>query len=233
VARFGAMASHLALLLVLGLAGLRYLVDPLVAGVAALAAAASFAAGDPPRRPWLLRGVALALVFVAHSLQRAGLAGEPRLDYVLLIVANLLGVAAMVGFFRVVRSSGVAEPASRGERLLVAAALAGVGGLVVWLLTAIDGPWLRVATVGVSTLADATTFMVSLVLLRMVAPLRGGTVAQPYFMLVLDGLCYLLIDVARAQGDEGLSRAVAPLGAFAAAAGTAAGFCQAAVVRRR
>jgi hypothetical protein len=231
------MATHLALLLVLGLAGLRLLVDPLVvdalACVAALSAAVSFAAGDPPRRPWLLRGGALALVFLAHAVDRIGIAGEPRLDHAMLIVANLLGVTAMIGFFNVVRDSGLAEPASRGERTLVAVALAGVGALVVWLLTALTGPWLYVVTLAVSTLADATTFMVSLVLLRMVAPLRGGAVALPYFMLVLDGLCYLLVDVAATLGDEGLLQAALPLAAFGAAAGTAAGFCQAAIVRRR
>lgn len=230
------MATLLALLLVLGLAGLRHFVDPLVvdalAGGAALTAAVSFAASDPPRRPWLLRGAALGLVFSAHAVQRLGIAGEPRLGHAMLIVANLLGVAAMIGFFDVVRRSGIAEPASRGERTLIAVALAGVGGLAVWLLTALTGPWLYVATIAVSTLADATTFMVSLVLLRMVAPLRGGAVALPYFMLVLDGLCYLLVDVATALGDAGLLQAAGPLAAFAAAAGTAAGFCQAAIVRR-
>lgn len=231
------MATQFALLLLLGLAGLRYVVDPAVvdalACVAALTAATSFAAADPPRRPWLLRAVALGLVFLAHAVLRLGIAGEPRLDHLMLITANLLGVTAMIGFFEVVRSSGLAEPLSPGERRLIGVALAGVGGLVVWLLTALSGPWLYVATVAISTLADATTFMVSLVLLRMVAPLRGGAVALPYFMLVLDGLCYLLVDVAIALGDEGLSQAAVPLGAFGAAAGTAAGFCQAAIVRRR
>jgi hypothetical protein len=172
-------------------------------------------------------------VFLAHAVDRLGIAGEPRLDHAMLIVANLLGVTAMIGFFNVVRDSGLAEPASRGERTLVAVALAGVGALVVWLLTALTGPWLYVVTLAVSTLADATTFMVSLVLLRMVAPLRGGAVALPYFMLVLDGLCYLLVDVAATLGDEGLLQAALPLAAFGAAAGTAAGFCQAAIVRRR
>lgn len=231
------MTAPLVVLLVLGLAGLRFAVDPLavdaLAVVAALAAAAGFSAGDPPRGPWLLRGVALALVLAAHAVQRLGVAGEPRFDYVLLIAANVLGTAAIVGFYRVVRGSGLAEPPSRGERLSFAVALGGVIGLVSWLLPGSDGPPLRAAAIAVSMLADAAVFVVSLVLLRLVAPLRGGAVAGPYFLLVVDGLCYLLLDVVLALDDPAVSRAVAPLAALGAAAGTAAGLCQAALLRRR
>lgn len=230
------MATPRVLLLVLGLAGLRHLADPLVgdalAALAALLAAMSFARGDPPRRPWLLRAAAIGLVLAAHAVQRTGLVGEPRLDYLLLIVANLLGAAAIVGFLQIVRRSGLADAPSRGERLLLAFALGGALGLVGWLLPALDGTPLRVAAVVVSTLADAAVFVVSLVLLRLVVPLRGGAVAQPYFLLVVDGLCFLLIDLVLAIDDPALTRAVAPLGALGGAAGTAAGLCQAALLRR-
>lgn len=224
------------LVLVLLLAGLRLGVDALatevVGSLGALVAALSFAPGDPPRRPWLVRAVAVGLVLLAHLVQRAGLVGAPRLDYVLLIVANLLGAAAVLGFLHNVRKSGLAAPLTGAEALAAGALACATLGVVAWILASLVPDSLRAAAVGVSTLADAVVFMGSALLLRFVLPMRGGLVAQPYLLLALDGLCFLLIDLAHALEHPALAPAIAPLGALGGAAGAAAGFAQAALVRR-
>lgn len=105
-------------------------------------------------------------------------------------------------------------------------------GLVVWQLAALDGVSLRSATLGVSTLTDAWGFMIALLLLRIVLPMRGGRIAVPYLLLAVDGLAYLLVDLALAIDLPALAPAVAPLGALAGAAGAAAGLAQLALARR-
>ena len=60
----------------------------------------------------------------------------------------------------------------------------------------------------------------------------GGLVAQPYFLLALDGLCFLLADLGHAAGSEPLAQALPYLNALGGAAGAAAGLAQAALLRR-
>ena len=62
--------------------------------------------------------------------------------------------------------------------------------------------------------------------------MRGGLVAQPYLLLVVDGLLYLVVDIALATELPALVGASGVLAALAGAAGAAAGFAQRALVRR-
>ncbi|MDC0723281.1 hypothetical protein [Nannocystis bainbridge] len=229
------MSTSRLLVLVLVLAGLHLGVDPLAAEIVgtfgAVLAATRFSRGDPPRRPWLLRAVALGLVALAHALQRLDLVAGHRLDYVLLIVANILGACALLGFLRVLRRSGLTIPLRRRERL-VAVVLAGAILVVVGrILAALALASLRDLAVAVSTICDALVFAAAALLLRHVSPMRGGLVAQPYLLLAVDGLCFLALDLAHALQPTP-EAALAPLSALGHAAGGAAGFAQAALVRR-
>ncbi len=76
------------------------------------------------------------------------------------------------------------------------------------------------------------SFLLALLLLRLVLPLRGGMVAQPYLLLVVDGLLYLVVDIALATELPALVGASGVLAALAGAAGASAGFAQRALVRR-
>lgn len=230
------MPTHLVALLVLALAAVRLGLDPLVLdGVAALAAvlaATSFAAGDPPRRPWAIRALALVLVLVAHVIQRVGWTDGLRVDFVLLIAANLLGLLALLGFLQNVRRSGLAGSLSPPELALVGAAFVAALGLVASQLGAREVVGLRDVTIAVSMLGDASVFLLALLLLRLVLPMRGGLVAQPYLLLVVDGLLYLVVDIALATDHPALVGATGPLAALAGAAGASAGFAQRALLRR-
>lgn len=225
------------LLLAAALVGVRLLMEPLVAELlgcaGAVLAAMSFSSGDPPRRPWLLRALGVGAILVAHALQRLGV-GPSGLVAALVIAANLVGVAAVLGFLRVVRDSGLTLPLTRRERLLGLALSGATLALVAWIFVELVGVRdpLRAAVVAVSTVGDAVVFVTSALLLRLVLALRGGLVAQPYFLLALDGLFFLLADLAAVVAFVGVAEAVPILGAVGGAAGAAAGFAQAALVRR-
>lgn len=218
---------------VVGLFGLRLWVEPLAAEIlgllGAVLAALAFAPGDPPRRPWALRALAVGTILVAHALQRLAL-GSLALQYGLIIAANLVGVAAVLGFLRVVRASGLAPALTRRERLVAAALCGGALAVVAQTLAALPGGLSpRSAAVVVSAFADALVFVTSALLLRVTLPLRGGLVAQPYLLLAADGLFFLSADLALVAASDQLA---AHLAAAGGAAGAAAGFAQANSVRR-
>lgn len=225
-------------LVIAAVAGLRLGVDPLAAEALALlgaaAAAWSFGPEDRPRRPWMLRVVGVGLVLVAHALQRAGTAPALRPDVALLVVANLLGAAAVVGFVRVVRGSGLGAPTGRAGGVVVAG-LAGIvaaaaAGVLARLVAAAPD---RAVVLAVSTVCDGVVFVGSALLLRLVLPLRGGLVAVPFFLLAADGLCYFLADLGHALGSPPLTRALPWFEAIGGAAGATAGVAQASLLRRR
>lgn len=230
------MPTHLVVLFVLALAAVRLGLDPLaldvVAALAALLAAASFTAGDPPRLPWGLRALGIVLVLVAHVIQRVGWTEGLRVDFLLLIAANLLGVLALLGFLHNVRRSGLAESLTRSGLALVVVGFVAVLVLVASQLGGREVVGLRDVTLAVSMFADASVFLLALLLLRLVLPMRGGMVAQPYLLLVVDGLLYLVVDIALATELPALVGASGVLAALAGAAGASAGFAQRALVRR-
>lgn len=220
---------------IVALVGLRLGMDPLAAEAIAFVLAGlavwGFTAGDPPRRPWALRALAIGLVLVAHAIQRLG--GSIEGAYALLVVANLLGAAAIVGFVQVVRGSGLTVTLTRlGTAVVigVGVAAAGVVGLViVQLAPQADAHALVIA---VSTLCDAVVFIGAALLLRLMVPLRGGVVALPYSLLALDGVFYLIADLGHATAAPGLEAALPVLGAVGGAAGAAAALAQLALLRR-
>jgi hypothetical protein len=224
-------------LVIAAVTGVRLGVDPLAADLLALLGAAvaawSFGPDDPPRRPWLLRVVGVGLVLVAHALQRAGLAPALRPDVALLVIANILGAAAVAGFVRVVRGSGLGAPPGRAGTAVVAA-LAGIvaaaaAGVLVRLIAAAPD---RAVVLAVSTVCDGVVFVGSALLLRLVLPLRGGLVAVPFLLLAADGLCYFLADLGHALGSPSLARALPWFEAIGGAAGATAGVAQAILLRR-
>lgn len=227
------MPLVLLLAALVGVFGLRLWVEPLAAEVVgllgAVLAALAFAPGDPPRRPWALRALAVGTILLAHALQRLAL-GAPALSYGLIIAANLVGAAAVLGFLRVVRASGLAPALTPRERLVAAALCGGALVVVAQTLAALPGDAsLRAVTVAVSALADALVFVTSALLLRVTLPLRGGLVAQPYLLLAVDGLFFLSADLALVAASD---RLAAHLSAAGGAAGAAAGFAQVLSVRR-
>jgi hypothetical protein len=220
---------------IVALVGLRLGVDPLaaeaIAFVLAGLAAWSFTAGDPPRRPWALRALAIGLVLVAHAIQRLG--GAIEGVYALLVVANLIGAAAIVGFVQVVRGSGLTVTLTRLRTAVVigvGVAAASVVGLVIGQVAPqADAHALVIA---VSTLCDAVVFVGAALLLRLMVPLRGGVVAQPYSLLALDGVFYLIADLGHAAASPGLVAALPVLGAVGGAGGATAALAQVALLRR-
>lgn len=209
--------------------------------IASGAVVASFTAGDPPRRPWILRAVAIGLVVGAHLVDPLQAGDGPRFAHAILIVANLVGAAAMLDFLRVVRMSGLAAPASGAARLILATVLASAGvTLALCVVGVAQGPLavpaaqLRALTLAVSAAADAIVFVVAARLVQALLPMRDGYAAQPYLLLAIDGLFFLLIDVGHASGP---SPAIAPLlpavAAIGGAAGMTAALAQAWIVRRR
>lgn len=224
-------------LVIAAVTGVRLGGDPLVADGLALigagAAAFSFGASDPPRAPWLLRVVGVGLVLVAHVLQRVGVAPALRPDVALLVLANLLGAAAIVGFVRVVRGSGLGAPPGR----VGAAVVAGLAAIVALAAAAVLARLVaaapdRAVVLAVSTVCDGVVFVGSALLLRLVLPLRGGLVAVPFFLLAADGLCYFLADLGHALDSPILARALPWFEAIGGAAGATAGVAQAALLRR-
>lgn len=231
------MSNSVLVLAIAALALIRLAVDPLAAELLALICAGlpllGFSAGDPPRRPWALRSAAVGLVFTAHALQRLAGASGP-LDLLLLIAANLLGAAAVLGFLQVLRRSGLAAPMT-GPGAALVGLLALAAALVVAAIAARIAPVadLRAAALLVSTFCDALVFVGSAALLRRIYALRGGLVARPYLLLALDGSCFLCADLGHAFGGVALAAALPLLGALGGAAGAAAGLAQAALLRRR
>lgn len=219
-------------------------VTVLVGIVVTAAAARAFAHDDPPRRPWSIRAAALVLLLAARlvdPLQAALLPGpRVRLAHVLIIVANALGAAAMVGFAAVIRASGLGtRERGAGDLALGAAAL--VAALVAArTLAGIQGPlldtsdlasWVRALALTASTLADAIVFIVAAGLVRVLAPMRDGVVAWPYLLLAIDGACFLVLDLASTSEYPALVGLTEVVSVIGASAGIVAALAQIAIVR--
>lgn len=210
------------------------------------AAARSFAPDDPPRRPWSVRAAALVVLLAARLVDplQAALGAGPgvRVAHVLIIVANALGAAAMVGFAAVIRASGLASrERGPGDLLLVAAAL--LATLVAArTLAGIGDPlfqpddlasWVRALAITASTLADAIVFIVAAGLVRALAPMRDGVVAWPYLLLSIDGACFLVLDLASTSDDPSLTGLTEVVSVVGASAGIVAALAQIAILRAK
>ncbi|MEZ4454893.1 MAG: hypothetical protein R3B09_35915 [Nannocystaceae bacterium] len=176
------------------------------AGLGALLAALAFDRGDPPRRPWTLLAIGMLMVPFARACSHFDVhLGGLKVTYLLLILSNVLSVGALVFFHRVLLSTGLTPewtPSGRFRaRLLVVVVLALAIALTVVQLSGLHvatmdlGAWVKASVTTISTLADAALFAGGLLLVRLVAPMVGGSVALPYVLVAVGGACSLVVDL--------------------------------------
>lgn len=176
------------------------------AGIGALLAALAFERGDPPRRPWTLLAAGMLMVPLARASNYYGVAaGELPLSYLLLILSNVLSVAALLGFHRVLVSTGLTPEWTDAARFRARLLIAVVGALALALIgvqlsglevaTMNAAAWASAGVTTISTIADAILFAGGLLLVRLVQPMLGGSVALPYVLVALGGACSMVVDL--------------------------------------
>ena len=177
-------------------------------GLAIVMVALRFSAGDPPRRPWALLGVAMALVPVIRLVSHLGVAlGDIKLAHLLLIGGNIFMASSMIGFGRVLGSSELLSERTAEDRmratafigLLAAIAIAVIGYNTFELagrgLPVGPGAWVSAIATSVSTLSDALVFAGGLYLLWLLRPLIGGSLARPYLLIAVGAGAFLAVDI--------------------------------------
>jgi len=176
-------------------------------GLGLLAAAIAFDRGDPPRRPWATVTAALLLVPLARAASALELTvGQAMVGHILLILSNILCIAALLGFRSMLISTGLTpEWTTRGRirAVLIAAPIVAASiALVSYHLTELGDFSLMTTTdqIGssvlvVSIIADAIILAVGLLLVRLVQPMLGGSVALPYILVAVGGGLLLFVDV--------------------------------------
>lgn len=167
-----------------------------------------FGAGDPPRRPWTVLLLAMALIPMIRVVawQDWALAGI-KLQNILLILGNILFAGSIIGFGRVLGSSELLSERTGGQRtrvLLVIGSLAAAGlafiaynvvGLASRGMPTTSDAWAGAITSGISTLSDAIVFAGGLYLVWLLRPLVGGSIALPYLLMAFGGAAFLVVDV--------------------------------------
>lgn len=177
-------------------------------GAVVVMVALQFSADDPPRRPWGLLGVAMALVPVIRLVSYLGLAvGDIKLAHLLLIGGNIIMAASVIGFGRVLGSSELLSERTAEDRLR---ATAFVGLLAVSALAVIGfntfelaerglpegaGAWVAALATAASTFSDALVFAGGLYLLWLLRPLIGGSLARPYLLIAVGAGAFLVVDM--------------------------------------
>jgi hypothetical protein len=227
--------------------------DELIAEVFALVmvgwAARSFRAGDPPRGPWTVLAFAVGLIALGHATW--GVFPFPTAIFVrhaFVLAHNLTMVVAVIWFVRVVRQSGLPGEATPRAKIVVAALTVGAcvvglwsGTLVVQSLlgkleVAEFQDWSVTVVNSVGSISDVIVFVAAVHLARMVLPMRGGALAQPYLLLALGQATVLIMDLAVAVLGLNSYLALGPkfqyVSAFAWTAIGLAGLSQAMLIRR-
>lgn len=221
-----------------------------VASVALCAAVvAEFSAGDPPRRPWAVLTIALALIPVIRVASAFGWgAYGVSLQNLLLIAGNLAFAAVMPGFARVLGSSDLLSERTGDARVKAALTISAIAACGIAFIfynfaelvghgtPATRDAWASVIASGVSTLSDAIVFAGGLYLVWLLRPMVGGSLARPYLMMALGGAALLVIDVvlvsagmtAQTQLKDGTAKLI---GTFAFACFAAAALVQLALLR--
>jgi len=176
-------------------------------GLGLLAAALAFDRGDPPRRPWATLAAALLLVPMARAALVYNVAiGEAQLGHLLLILSNVLCITALLGFRSMLISTGLTPEWTSGARIragvLLAIVLAACGGLVSYHLSELgdfsamdSGAYLSAMVTIISIVADGVVLGVGLLLIRLVQPMMGGSVALPYILVAVGGGIFLFVDL--------------------------------------
>ncbi len=179
-----------------------------LSGAVVVMVALQFSAGDPPRRPWALLGVAMGLVPVIRLVSHYSVTlGDIKLAHLLLIGGNIFMAASVIGFARVLGSSELLSERSAEDRLratafvslLALCALAVIGYNTLELagrgLPEGAGAWVAVIATTLSTFCDALVFAGGLYLLWLLRPLIGGSLARPYLLLAVGAGAFLLVDM--------------------------------------
>ena len=179
-----------------------------LSGAVVVMVALQFSAGDPPRRPWALLRVAMAVVPLIRLVSHLGLAfGDIKVAHLLLIGGNIFMAASLIGFGRVLGSSELLSERTAEDRLRATAfvGLLAVSALAVIGYNTIElagrgppvgaGAWVATIATTVSTLSDALVFAGGLYLLWLLRPLIGGSLARPYLLLAVGAGAFLVVDV--------------------------------------
>lgn len=217
-------------------------------GLGLLLAAVSFDHGDPPRRSWFILAAGLLLVPIARAaLALTLMIADVAVGHMLLILTNILCVIALLGFRRILISTGLTPEWTSGTRvralLIGSTILAASVALVSYHLSELGDPSLlstsaliSASVPPISIVADAVMFAVGLLLVRLVQPMMGGSVALPYLLVAVGGGVLLFVDVfsvvlkvtTQDQFNAPVPLALATLGwtAFALA-----GLCQRQLIR--
>ncbi len=179
-----------------------------LSGAVVVMVALQFSAGDPPRRPWALLGVAMGLVPVIRLVSHYSVSvGDIKLAHLLLIGGNIFMAASVIGFARVLGSSELLSERTAADRLratafvglLALSAIAVIGFHTFELaergLPAGAGAWIAAIATTLSTICDALVFAGGVYLVWLLRPLLGGSLARPYLLLAVGAGAFLLVDM--------------------------------------
>jgi hypothetical protein len=177
-----------------------------LAGVACWRAARTFEPGDHMRAAWILLTGSFALLGAGDVAARvAGPGTGPALQGLLVVAANVAGVAATWVLARTWRVAALALDAGGGTRGLVQAIAVGLAAAVTIpaVVTSLPG---ALAGHG-AALIDVASSLGDLLVLAMLAPilltalsLRGGLVAWPWAFLSVAAVAWILVDGVAAFG---------------------------------
>ncbi len=180
----------------------------ILTAVATLAVALQFSRGDPPRRPWGLLAVGMALLPAVRLLSyfEVKLAGVVA-AHVVLILGNITMAAAVIGFGLVLGASELLSDRTAAERLRATTivTLLAIGALAMLAFPTYElvgrgvpadiGAWIAASATVVSTLCDALVFAGGMYLVWLVRPLLGGSLARPYLLIAIGGGAFLVVDM--------------------------------------
>ncbi len=172
------------------------------------AVVAGFTAGDPPRRPWIVLTLAMALIPVVRLVSWLQWSvAEVSLKSGLLIVGNVIFAGAMLQFSRVLGSSDLLSERTAEARVkamltvgaIAAAGLAFIAYNVLELaargMPATRDAWATAIANGISTVSDAIVSAGGLYLVWLLRPMVGGSLARPYLLMAAGGAAFLVVDV--------------------------------------
>jgi len=183
------------------------LVEVLTAAMT-IAVALHFSPGDPPRRPWSVLAIAMAVLPAVRLLSYFQIkAGDIAAAHVLLILGNFAMAYAVFGFGRVLGSSELLSDRTAEDRVRATTfvSLLAVGALAMLAFPTLElalrgmpataGAWIAASTTIVSTLCDALVFAGGTYLVWLVRPLLGGSLARPYLLIAVGGGAFLVVDM--------------------------------------
>lgn len=203
----GVLAFRLGIAPLLGIAEPVQRVIEAAAAAGALAAAISFERDDPPFRPWATLAVALSMVPLARlALWSGWMLGDAKAGHIFLILSNILCIAAIAGFRRVLVSTGLTSewtPSARsGAGLVILTVAAAVLGLLIYQVVGLlpiqersPGELIAGLVNVLSTFCDGILCAGGLLLVWLVRPMLGGSVALPYVLVAFGGAVFLVVDI--------------------------------------